>query len=56
MILQCWYKRRIKMLRLLKLVFVVLILLGGAVIVYAYVGDLSPKQVTVSAPVELDGG
>ncbi len=44
------------MLRLLKLVFVVLILLGGAVIVYAYVGDLSPKQVSISAPVNMDGG
>ena len=56
MILQYRYRRLIKMLRLLKLVFVVLILLGGAVIVYAYVGDLSPTQVNVSAPVELDGG
>ncbi len=43
------------MFRLLKLVFIVLILLGGAVIVYAYVGDLSPTQIKVSAPVELDG-
>ena len=56
MILQYRYRGLIKMLRLLKLVLVVLILLGGAVIVYAYVGDLSPKQVNVSAPVELDGG
>ena len=43
------------MFRLLKLVFIALILLGGAVIVYAYVGDLSPTQINVSAPVELDG-
>ncbi len=42
------------MFRLLKLVLIALILLGGAVIVYAYVGDLRPKQVNVSAPVELD--
>ncbi len=55
MILRNRNRRLIKVFRLLKLVFIVLILLGGAVIVYAYVGDLSPTQVNVSAPVELDG-
>ncbi|MYI68019.1 MAG: hypothetical protein F4103_04420 [Boseongicola sp. SB0673_bin_14] len=54
-ILRNRYRRLIKVYRLLKLEFIVLILLGGAVIVYAYVGDLSPTQVNVSAPVELDG-
>ncbi len=44
------------MLRLLKLALIGLGLAGGTVVVYAYVGDLSPMQTSVSAPVDLDGG
>ncbi len=43
------------MLRLLRFLFVIAVLLGAAVIGYAYLGDLSPEQSDVSAPVTLDG-
>ena len=43
------------MLRLLKLLFVLAVLIGSAVLGYAYLGDLSPEQTDVSEPVTLDG-
>ncbi len=43
------------MLRLLRFLFVIAVLLGAAVVGYAYLGDLSPEQSDVSAPVTLDG-
>ena len=43
------------MLRLLKFLFLLLIVLGLAVVGYAYLGDLSPGQEDVSEPVTLDG-
>lgn len=43
------------MLRVLKLLFVLAVLIGTAVIGYAYLGDLSPVQTEVSEPVTLDG-
>lgn len=43
------------MLRLLRLIFVLAVLIGSAVIGYAYLGDLSPEQTDVSEPVRLDG-
>lgn len=45
----------IEMMRLLKLLFVLAVLVGAAVLGYAYIGDLSPEQSDVSAPVELNG-
>lgn len=43
------------MFRLLKLIFSLGVLLAAAVIGYAYLGDLSPEQSDVNAPVTLDG-
>ncbi len=43
------------MFRLLKLIFLLGIVLAVAVVGYAYLGDLSPDQSDVSAPVTLDG-
>jgi hypothetical protein len=42
------------MLRLLKFLFVLAVLIGFAVVGYAYLGDLSPTQRDVSEPVTLD--
>lgn len=42
------------MLRFLKFLFVLLVLIVFAVLGYAYLGDLSPTQETVSEPVTLD--
>lgn len=42
------------MLRILKLLFLLGVLIGAAVVGYAYIGDLSPEQQDVSEPVELD--
>ena len=41
------------MLRILKLIFVLAVLIGFAVVGYAYLGDLSPEQEDVSEPVDL---
>ncbi len=43
------------MLRLLKILLVLVVLITAAVVGYAYIGDLSPTQEDVSAPVTLDG-
>lgn len=43
------------MLRLLKLLFLLVIVIGMAVLGYAYLGDLSPAQEDVSEPVTLEG-
>lgn len=43
------------MLRLLKFLLVLVVLIAAAVVGYAYIGDLSPNQEDVSAPVTLDG-
>ena len=43
------------MLRLLRILFVLAVLVGAAVVGYAYLGDLSPDQSDVSQPVTLDG-
>lgn len=43
------------MFRILKLVFVLAVLAGTAVLGYAYLGDLSPEQSEISTPVTLDG-
>lgn len=43
------------MFRLLKLIFVLGVLIAAAVLGYAYLGDLSPEQDDISAPVTLDG-
>ncbi|MGI9394003.1 MAG: hypothetical protein ACR2OY_05105 [Boseongicola sp.] len=42
------------MLRILKLLFILAVLIAAAVVGYAYIGDLSPKQQDVSEPVELE--
>jgi len=42
------------MLRLLKLLFVLVVLITVTVVGYAYLGDLRPEQQDVSEPVELD--
>ena len=42
------------MLRLLKLLFVLVVLIAVAVVGYAYLGDLRPDQQDVSEPVDLD--
>jgi len=39
---------------LLKFIFVLLILGGIGLVGYAYLGDLSPQQVDVTAPVTLN--
>ncbi len=43
------------MLRLLRILFLLAVLIGTAVIGYAYLGDLSPDQSEVNQPVTLDG-
>lgn len=43
------------MMRLLKLLFLLVVVLAAAVLGYAYIGDLSPDQSDVSAPVQLNG-
>ena len=43
------------MFRLLKIIFVLAVLVTAAIVGYAYLGDLSPDQSDVSAPVTLDG-
>lgn len=43
------------MLRLLKVLFVLVVLIAVMVLGYAYLGDLSPEQQDVSEPVSLDG-
>ena len=43
------------MIRLLKFIFVLAVILAVAVVGYAYLGDLTPAQSDVSAPVTLDG-
>lgn len=43
------------MYRLLKILFLLVVVLVMAVLGYAYIGDLSPEQSDVSTPVELDG-
>ena len=47
-------KRVIWMLRLLKLLFVLVVLIAVTVVGYAYLGDLRPDQQDVSEPVELE--
>ena len=42
------------MLRLLKLLFVLVVLIAVTVVGYAYLGDLRPDQQDVSEPVELE--
>lgn len=43
------------MLRVLRFLFILAVLVGAAVVGYAYLGDLSPEQTEVSEPVTLDG-
>lgn len=43
------------MFRLLKILFYLAVLIGAAVVGFAYLGDLSPEQSDVTAPVTLDG-
>lgn len=43
------------MLRLLKFLFLLLVMAAFAVVGYAYLGDLSPEQESISEPVSLDG-
>lgn len=43
------------MLRLLRVLFILVVLIGAAVLGYAYLGDLTPEQSDVSEPVTLDG-
>ena len=43
------------MLRLLRILFVLAVMIGAAMVGYAYLGDLSPDQSDVSQPVTLDG-
>lgn len=43
------------MFRILKLLFVLIVLVAAMVLGYAYIGDLSPDQSDVSTPVQLDG-
>ena len=43
------------MLRLLKVLFVLIVIAAVAVIGYAYLGDLSADQSDVAQPVTLDG-
>lgn len=44
------------MLRILKLLFVLAVLVAAAVVGYAYLGNLTPKQQPVSEPVDLGTG
>jgi hypothetical protein len=50
-----WGKEGFAMLRLLRILFILAVLAGTAVVGYAYLGDLSPEQTDVSEPVTLDG-
>ena len=43
------------MFRLLRILFYLAVLVGAAVVGYAYLGDLTPEQSDVTAPVTLDG-
>jgi len=43
------------MFRILKLLFLLVVLVAAMVLGYAYIGDLSPDQSDVSRPVQLDG-
>ena len=43
------------MFRLLRILFYLAVLVGAAVLGYAYLGDLTPEQTDVTAPVTLDG-
>ena len=43
------------MMRIFKALLVLVVLLVVAVLGYAYLGDLSPEQSDISAPVTLDG-
>jgi hypothetical protein len=43
------------MLRLLRILLILAVVVGVAVVGYAYLGDLSPDQTSVSEPVTLDG-
>ncbi|MEM7752073.1 MAG: hypothetical protein AAF230_01600 [Pseudomonadota bacterium] len=40
---------------MLRFLFILAVLVGAAVVGYAYLGDLSPEQTEVSEPVTLDG-
>ncbi len=42
------------MLRVLKILFVLAVLAGSAVVGFAYLGDLTPDRHDVSVPVDLD--
>jgi Tfp pilus assembly protein PilO len=42
------------MLRLLKVLFILVVLIAAMVVGFAYLGDLSPEQESVSEPVSLD--
>lgn len=44
------------MVTILKIIFALLVLGGLGVVAYAYLGDLSPEQIRVIAPVALDEG
>lgn len=48
-------QRGFAMMRLLRLLLILAVLVGAAVVGYAYLGDLSPEQNEVSEPVTLDG-
>ena len=48
-------QRGFAMLRLLRILFVLAVMIGAAVVGYAYLGDLSPDQSDVSQPVTPDG-
>lgn len=43
------------MIRVLKIIFVLLVVVVSAVVGFAYLGDLAPEQTDVSRPVALDG-
>ena len=43
------------MLRFLRFLLILAVLVGAAVLGYAYLGDLSPDQTDVSTPVTLEG-
>ena len=42
------------MLRLLKVLLVLVVLIAATVVGFAYLGDLSPEQDSISEPVSLD--
>lgn len=47
-------KDRQDMWRLIKILFVLLVLAGLGLVGYAYIADLTPEQETVSEPIMLD--